>query len=143
MVKFNKFIIVCLIAVLSLMLVGCSENVDTKNESSDVSSTVSGENEKTENEGIELPEEEFDFTEESGGSQSTDINKEADGKTSASGDGNNQNSSSATDSTTSSTQDDATSSETESQEDNTSSDTDPSEPIENDDGSIELPMDKW
>lgn len=143
MARLNKLIIVCLIVVFSLMLAGCSENTDIKNESSDISSVVSGKNEKVEAEGIELPEEEFNSTEESSGSQNTGTNKEDDGKTSSSEDSNSQNSSSAPDSTTSSTQDDATSSETESKEDNTSSDDDTSKPIESDDGIIELPMDKW
>lgn len=142
MKKMAKLIIVCLIAVFSLTLAGCSENTDIKNESSIVSLTVSGENEKTENDGIELPEEEFDSDEESGGSQNTNTKKEDDGKTSSSGGSASQNTSSTVSDVTSSTQDDE-SSKTESEEDNISSNTDTSEPSQNEDGSIELPMDMW
>lgn len=139
-----KIIIFSLVALLCLTLAGCGENPDFQNQGSDVSADTSSDSEIKRDEGIELPEDDFDTDTEQGGfenNSSNNTNKEDDAKTSSSTETDNQNQSSSPQSsnkdTTSSTDDN-----TSSDEENTSSD-DSSEPSENSDGSIELPFDKW
>ena len=144
--KLNKVIIVCLIAILCLLFAGCSDG-SIKNESSEPSSSiVNGDKTADDDTGIELPEDEFDTTEQSGTSGSN-TNTSNNKTTQSSDSGNSQNESSlaeSTDSTSSVTEstDDNQSSADENVEDNTSSD-DVSQPVQNDDGSIELPFDEW
>lgn len=119
----GKIFVICLIAALFLVLTGCSE---TKNEDSLNSSENTTISEETS--GIELPDEQF--------VSSDDKNESKDSVTGEKDEGDNS-SSEAGSSYDSSTDNDQTSSESG---DNTSSDVASSKP---DDGSVELPFDKW
>ena len=117
--KSGKILVLCLVAVFVLALTGCSK-VETNHLQNQTSS------EQTE--GIKLPDEQF--------VSSDDKNESKDSVTGENDEGDNS-SSEAGSGYDSSTDNDQTSSESK---DNTSSDVASSKP---DDGSVELPFDKW
>lgn len=126
-----KIFAFCLIVIFALAFTGCSE---IKNPDSSVSSENSISSE--ESAGIELPEEEFDLSEDKNESkdtvtskndQSVDTSSEEDSKDGAEEDGSSTPSKDDSDTPTESG-------------DDTSSEVDSSKP---DDGSVELPFDKW
>ncbi len=137
----SKTLILCLIVVLSLIMTGCAQNGDYKDENSNSSPTASGEGE-----GIYLPDVEFDSPQQTNSDHSNNTSKSDDDKTlTSSQDSSKQENSSSSESSdeesevsSDDTSDDAS--------DDTSEDTpsdDASVPSENNDGIIELPMDKW
>jgi len=129
-VKSGKFLIICLVAVLVFSLTGCARSDATDNDSSTLSIET----------GVELPDEEFDSNEETQVSENTNTNDEDDEKTPSSEEDNNSLSENTN--TTSSQPSDETPSEVVDEEDDASSD-DVSQPTKSEDGSVELPFDKW
>lgn len=140
MIKLNKFIAFVLGLALCPIISGCAQK-DAQNLTSDVSSITQNDNE-SEDIGIILPEDEFDTDEQNSSmGENADTNTEDDNKTSSSA-ASNKDSSSQNNNSSSSADNDETSSTVEGEEENTSSDT-TSEPSQDNDGSIELPFDKW
>lgn len=138
MFKGCKILVVCVSVFLALMLVGCTEANDLKGEASDISSTASQKDENSSVDGIELPEEEFDSSQQTTGSQNENIIQDKNNETISSAQDN------STEETTSS--DDNPDKESASSSDDSHGDTssdDTSVPSESQDGNLELPMDKW
>lgn len=139
MIKLNKFIAFVLGLALCPIISGCAQK-DAQNLTSDVSSITQNDNE-SEDIGIILPEDEFDTDEHnSSKGEITNTNTSDDNKTSSAAASNKD--SSQSNNSNSSSDNDETSSTVEGEEENTSSDT-TSEPSQNNDGIVELPFDKW
>lgn len=141
--RINKFIIFGLTIMFCLMVAGCAESNDN-DESYELSSTLSSSSQLISEEGIELPEQEFASTEESNSyeSNAANTNREDDVLMSSSLESSKESSLSQSGNTSSSTEIDEISLGVENGEENTSSD-DISDSLEKEDGSIELPFDKW
>lgn len=126
----NKSIVLILV-VLLCFAVGCSKAND-KNQSSDFSSGSSNITDSTNDEAIELPEDEFIKMEENFENTNT-----------------SQKDDSSQEDTASKTEEDSpseeSSSDTENEDENNSSndESEIEQPSQNEDGSIKLPFDKW
>lgn len=144
MTKVSKLLVVCLTVVIAFALAGCAVNKGSQKDGSDVSSVVSSKITNGDNSGIELPDQDFTSDNQSGESENT-TNKEDDANTSSSAQDNNKNEESSSGTAQSSTQDDSSKEDVtpdDEQQDESSDDT-ISTPSKNEDGSVELPMDKW
>lgn len=145
MAKVSKLLAICLTVVIAFTLAGCTENNGSQKDNSDVSSVVSSENVDSDNSGIELPDQEFTSDNQSAEPENTTTNKEDDANTSSSTQDNNKNEESSSDAGQSSISDDGSKEDVSSDDEqqNESSDDTINTPSKNEDGSIELPMDKW
>ncbi len=135
--KWGNLLIVCFTVIFALVLIGCTEKGGLDNLSSDISGAVSGGKENVVNDGIELPDVEFDLSEQTENNQSNNTSQEDYSETSSvtQEDENGETSSSHD------TLEKETSSSDQSGEDTSYEDT--GLPSENEDGGIELPMDEW
>lgn len=138
----NKISTVCLIGILSLVLVSCAKTKDPQKDNLNTSSLTSVETMNSENGGIDLPDQEFTSNEQSVELENT--NTQGNSQTSSVENNNNKNEESPSSQEHTSTPDESDKDNTlsgDDQENISSEETDT--PSKKEDGSVELPFDKW